>query len=291
MTRVIVSLLGGASLGGTYALIGLGLVLAFRATATFNFAHGELMLLPALIVAKLETTHGLSFGPSVLVAVVIGAAIAVAFYYLVLQRTTGMPHFMGIIATLGLAAILDGAIALKYGSSDYNLTIPFLPKGVVKVFGARVTSTSLVLTAFTLGLAFLVIAVTRWTQFGTQLRAAGQDAVLASQGGIHVRRLHAISWAVAAALAAIAGLTYGAVNVTGPSMTNVALLAFPAILLGGLDSIEGALVGGLLTGIAQGFITTYLGGQVVDVLTYLALLLVLIIRPRGLFGSEAVARV
>src|SRR5688500_17435907 len=112
MTGIIVSLIGGASLGGTYALIGLGLVLAFRATATFNFAHGQLMLLPAFIVAKWQLSGTAPIGIALVFSLIVVAAVSVLFFLLVLQKLTGLPHFMGVIATLGLAAVLDGAMAL-----------------------------------------------------------------------------------------------------------------------------------------------------------------------------------
>lgn len=291
MTQVIVSLIGGASLGGTYALIGLGLVLAFRATATFNFAHGQLMLLPAFIVAKWQMSGTAPLGVAILFGLVVVAAVSVVFYLGVLQKLTGLPHFMGVIATLGLAAVLDGVMALQFGSTQYTISIPGLPTGVVTIFGARISAVSLVLTGATLVLAIVVATVLRTTRFGTQIRAAGQDPVLASQGGISVKRLYMVSWALAGVLAAVAGLSYGATNVVSASMVNLALLAFPAILLGGLDSIEGAVVGGILVGVMQGFVATYLGGQLSDVATYLVLLVVLLVRPTGLFGTAEVTRV
>jgi branched-chain amino acid transport system permease protein len=291
MTRVIVSLVGGASLGGTYALIGLGLVLAFRATATFNFAHGQLMLLPAFVVAKWQISGTAPLAVTFLFSFAVVAAVSVLFYLVVLQRLTGLPHFMGVIATLGLAAVLDGVMALWFGSVQYTLDLPGLPSGDVKVLGAPISAVSLTLTCVTLCLAIAVACVLRTTQFGTQVRAAGQDPVLASQGGIEVRRLYVVSWATAGVLAGVAGLAYGATNVVSPSMVDLALLAFPAILLGGLDSIEGAVVGGVVVGIMQAFVATYLGGHLVEVVTYLVLVAVLLMRPSGLFGTAEVTRV
>ena len=291
MDRFIVSLIGGASLGGTYALIGLGLVLAFRATETFNFAHGELMLLPAFMVGYFQAHNSMPFAAGLVVSLVVIAVVGVLFYLLVLQKTTGLPVFMSLIATLGLAAILDGVIAILFGSNQYGITFPGLPKGVTHVFGARISTESIVLTIFTVLLAALVAGVMRFTNLGTRIRAAGQDAVLASQGGIQVRRLYMGSWAIAAVLAGIAGISYGSVGIVNTSVTQLALSAIPAIMLGGLDSIEGAVVGGLVVGIIQGFTDTYLGGQYQDVVTYSLLLVILLTRPQGLFGTQQVSRV
>ncbi len=291
MDRIIVSVLGGGSLGGTYALVALGIVLAFRATGTFNFAHGQFMLLPAFLVGAWQVQHVQSLAVSIAVGIAVIAAIGVVFYLVVLQRTVGLVHFMGVIATFGLAAVLDGLMLIYFGSPQYSLDVPGLPHGVVVLLGARVSATSLVLTAFTLLLAGAVAAGLRFTPIGIRIRAAGQNAILASQGGINVRFLYMGSWALAAALAGIAGIVYGTTNLVNHSMVDVALAAFPAILIGGLDSIEGAVIGGLLVGVAQGFIATYLGPQLLDVLTYGLLLLVMLVFPQGLLGTRSVTRV
>lgn len=291
MDRVIVSLVGGGSLGGTYALVALGIVLAFRATGTFNFAHGQFMLFPAYLVGAWQAQHAYSLAVSIIVGLFAIATIGLVFYLLVLQRTVGLAHFMGVIATFGLAAVLDGVMLILFGSPQYNIDFPLLPQGVVVLLGARVSATSLALAAFTLLLAAAVAAGLRFTPIGIKVRAAGQDAILASQGGINVRVLYMGSWALAAALAGVAGVAYGTTNIVNNSLVDVALAAFPAILIGGLDSIEGAVVGGLLVGIAQGFIATYLGTQLIDVLTYSLLLVVLMFYPQGLFGTRVVTRV
>lgn len=291
MDRVIVSLVGGGSLGGTYALVALGIVLAFRATATFNFAHGQFMLFPAFLVGAWQAQHVQPLAVSITVGLVTVALIGLVFYLLVLQRTVGLAHFMGVIATFGLAAVLDGVMLIIFGSPQYNIDFPLLPRGVVVLLGVRVSATSLVIAAFTLLLAVGVAASLRFTPLGIKIRAAGQDAILASQGGINVRVLYMGSWALAAALAGVAGITYGTTNIVNHSFVDVALAAFPAILIGGLDSIEGAIIGGLVVGIAQGFIATYLGSQLLDVLTYALLLVVMLIFPQGLLGTRRVLRV
>jgi branched-chain amino acid transport system permease protein len=291
MSRFIVALVGGFSLGGTYALIGLGLVMAFRATETFNFAHGQLMLLPAFTMGYIQLQYHLPFFVELFISLAIAAVVGMLMYLVVLQRTVGMPVFMGLVATLGIAAILDAVMVLKFGSNQYTITIPGMPDGVVTIFGARISKESLVLTAFTLVLAALIAGIMRFTPVGHRIYAAGQDAVLASQGGIHVRRIYLGSWALAAVLAGIAGITYGASAVVTPSMTELGLAAIPAIMFGGLDSIEGSVVGGLAVGILQGFTATYLGGEYLDVVTYSLLLVVLLIQPAGLFGTKRVTRV
>lgn len=290
MGNAVVSLVGGASLGATYALISLGLVLAFRATWTFNFAHAQFMLIPALAVAVLESSGIAPFGVAVVAALALVAAIGVAFYLVILRHTVGLPHFMGMIATFGLAAILDGMISVVFGSQERSIRIPGLPDGAVVLFGTRISSASLVMTGIAFLLAAIVVAVMRWTHVGTIVRAAGHDPALAAQGGINVRWAYIGSWAFAGILAGAAGILYGSTQVVNGGLASVALAAFPAILLGGIDSVEGALVGGIAVGILQGFVATYLGGEYLNLVTYGVLLAVLMVYPQGLFGTRTVRR-
>lgn len=289
MTLFVASLVSGLTLGGTFALIALGLVLAFRATRTFNFAHGELMLLGAFIVGYFQLRH-VSTAVSLLVALTATAAVGAGFYLLVLRRMTGMSHFMSIIATFGLAAILDGTMGILFPALQYTITLPGVPTSNVHVFGAQVSAASLTLAAFAIALAVIVAAIVRFTHLGLMIRAAGQDPLLASQCGIKVRRLYTGSWAIAGLLAAVAGITYGSSAIVTTSIDNLGLVAIPAMVLGGMDSVGGAVVGGILVGLMQGFVQVYLGGQYVDVLTYTILLAALLVYPQGLFGTKEIVR-
>ncbi len=291
MSEVMVSLEGGVTLGGTYALIGLALVLVFRATATLNFAQGGLMLLPAYFVAVWTTRDGDSFVLAMVLALVLTATVCAVFYTISLRPLAGRPPVVALMATFGLSGILDALLAVLLGSNIYTVKASFLSTRAVDILGARTTLGTLFIMAFTLALALLTLGVVRFTRIGLKLRAAGQDPLLASQGGINAQRYHLGSWAVAGILAAVAGVAYGATNEVGTDMTTVAVSALPAILLGGLDSIEGAVVGGVLIGVLQGFVTTYLGGQAINFVTYLILLAVLLVRPQGLFGTRQVVRV
>jgi branched-chain amino acid transport system permease protein len=289
--QVVVSVVGGAALGGTYALVALGVVLAFRATGTFNFAHGQFMIFPAFLVGSWQAHQRAPLALSIVTGLVAIAGVGMVFYLVVLQRTVGLFHFMGVIATFGLAAVMDGVMLIIFGSPQVSIDFPGLPHGVAYVLGTRVSAASLVMTAFTLLLAGLIAGGLRFTPLGIRIRAAGQDAILASQGGLNVRLIYMGSWAMAACLAGIAGIAYGTTGLVNVSLLDVALAAFPAILIGGLDSIEGAVLGGLLVGIVQGFIATYLGPQFIDVLTYALLLVVMLMYPTGLLGTRSAARV
>jgi branched-chain amino acid transport system permease protein len=290
MSTTLTLLANGLWLGSTYALIALGMVLAFRATRTLNFAHGELMLLAGYVVAKLEANHTLPAYVAVVVAIVATSVAAALVYLLALRRTTGMQMFVAVVVTMGVASVGDGLMAWGFGPNDQYLSLPGIPGSVLSVAGARVSLFTIVLGGFAFCLAVAVALVLRYTRVGMRLRAAGQNPLLASQGGVHVERIYTASWAAAGALAAVAGICYGASNVVNVSVTALALNAFPAMLLGGLDSIGGAILGGIIIGMIQTAVSIWGNGQLAGVTSYI-LLLVLLFLPHGLFGTREVARV
>jgi branched-chain amino acid transport system permease protein len=282
-----VALVAGVSLGALFALIALGMVLAFRATHTFNFAHGQLMLIPAMLVgAGLPVIE--NFAVTVLAGLALSGLIAGAFYFLVLRRITG---FMSTIATVGLALALDGAIQLVWGGQTFIVSIPGMPAGVVDILGVRVASAEVVRTALTAALVIALAVFLRYTNAGLRVRLGGQDALLASQSGVNVRRVHLFSWVAAGVLAGIAGILYGSSALVDPTMVVVALTAAPAIILGGLDSVPGAIVGGVIIGMFQSFVVTFLGSEYVEVASYAVVLVVILVLPNGLFGTRSMVRV
>lgn len=291
MDLIAVSIIGGLSLGAIYALITLGLVLGFRATDTLNFSHGQFMLLAAYLTGKWQASTTLPFPVVAIAALVVVGLVGALLYRVVLQRMVGLPHFMPVIATLGFAAVADGVMGIIFGAQEFVITVPGLPEGHFVIFGARFALSTLVMTVFGFGLALAVAAGLHFTDMGRRVRAAGQDPLLASQGGIKVHAIYLGSWFVAAALAGVAGIVHASSTVVTPGMVELALLAFPAMLLGGLDSIGGAIVGGAIVGLLQGFVAAFLGGEYVNVVTYVSLLLVMVFLPEGIYGTKKVSRV
>jgi branched-chain amino acid transport system permease protein len=290
-SQLIVALVDGVSLGGTYALIALGIVLIFRATDTFNFAHGEFMLLGAYLVAKWQGAWHIPLVFTVLIGIAVVAAVGWLLFRVALRRIVGAPPFIGVIATLGFASVADAVMSMIFGSKEYSINISILPKGSWIWGGAHIAKTVVVVAVVSLVVAGITAVVISLTPVGARIRAAGQDVLLASQSGINVHRVYAGSWALGCGLAAFAGITYGATNSISPDITGLGLVAFPAILLGGLDSLEGAIVGGIITGLVQAFTASYIGGTWTYVTTYSMLLLVILLRPAGLFGTATVVRV
>jgi branched-chain amino acid transport system permease protein len=291
MQDVLLAVFGGIPLGATYVLIALGMVLIYRTTGTFNLAHGQFMALAAFILADWQSRHAGPFVVGLIVSIAAAGLIAALFSRLVLARTVGQPHWIAFVATLVIGIGLDALMSILFPQSGYTITVPGMPGSTLSIFGVKIAASSVVVAAAGIVLAALFIAVLRFTRLGIQVRAAGQDSVLASQGGIHVRRMYIGAWVIGGVLAAIAGILYGSTSIVDSSMSGLGLIAIPAMVLGGLDSFEGAVAGGLIVGIVQGFITVYLGGQWVNPLTYTLLLVVLLVLPRGLFGTQEVLKV
>lgn len=290
MALFTTAIVGGLALGGILAVISLGMVLAYRGTGTVSFAHGQLMLFGAFFVGWLDAKGGWPFPVELLIGLAVPAIIAGAFYVLFLRRLIGLPELFGLLATLGLASVLDaGAVAL-WGSNDYGVHVPGVSGGVVHLFGASLDRPSLIIAGATIVIAVAMATVLRLTHLGTLVRAAGQDPVLASQGGIHIHRVFLGAWAVSGALAGLAGIAYADLNIASSGLELVALSALPAMVIGGMDSLTGALLGGLLVGVFEGLIATYVNGDFVQPASYLLLLVVLLIKPEGLMGTRYVSR-
>jgi len=291
VNNVLLAIFGGLPLGATYSLIALGMVLIYRTTGTFNLAHGQFMLLGAFVLANWQLRRPGSFVLGLALALIAAGVLSALLYVLILSRTVGQPHWVAFVATLVLGVGLDAAMSLIFDQPSYNISIPAMPDGVVDLFGVKIGWSSLVVGAIGILLSVLFILILRFSRLGVQVRAAGQDPVLASQGGIQVRRVYVGAWVIGGVLAAIAGVLYGSSTIVDGSMSGMALVAVPAMVLGGLDSFEGAIVGGLAIGVVQGFITVYLGGEYVNVVTYSILLVLLLALPQGLFGTQEVLKV
>ena len=290
MLLLTTAVVGGLALGGILAVISLGMVLAYRGTGTISFAHGQLMLLGSFLIGWLQAQSGWPFGVELVLGLALPGAIAAAFYRLFLRRLVGLPELLGLIATLGLASLLDAIALAVFGSNDFKVTVPGLPQGTLHLFGAGVSEAALVIAAVTIVIALLMAGVMRFTHLGTLIRAAGQDPLLSSQGGINIHWTFFGAWAVSGALAGLAGIAYANLNIAAFGIELVALAALPAMVLGGVDSLAGAVVGGLVVGIFESFIATYVNSNFVNAAAYLLLLAVLLVRPGGLFGTKYVAR-
>jgi branched-chain amino acid transport system permease protein len=289
-------LLNGISMGAVYALIALGFVIIFKASEVVNFAHASLLLAGGFITAKLHAEIG--FWAALAAGVAGAAAVGCLVEFLVIRRSKAPDHSVLAIATIGVDIVLATEIARHIGTDVLAMGDPWgdsvVHLGPVSIAEARLAA---LLVAFVLIVTFLLAF--KHTGWGVAMRAAAEDGETAALMGVRLSRVSMSAWAVAGALAAVAALFLAVFPTPGLDKTTgmVALKAFPAAILGGLDSTTGALVGGLLIGVTEALMSGYqgelsfLGRGVGDVAPFLVMLVVLLIRPAGLFGTRELTRV
>jgi branched-chain amino acid transport system permease protein len=274
-----------------YGLVGAGFVVLFRATRVLSFAQGSFMLLGALFFYSLTQSAGMPLYPALIVALLGSGAAGWLSYRFIFSYMVGAEAFVVAIATLGLAAAFEAVAYIIWGTTP--LTLPsVLSTRAHDLLGFNVTAVDIfcVLLAIVLGIA--VAVAMRYTRVGIQMRATADGQQLAAYSGIHVTRISALAWAVGAALAGAGGIVYALTNNLDPSsVPTVGLSVFPAIILGGLDSYGGVFVGALVLGALDSVIGVTFGGQWQDPVAYIVLVVVLLIRPRGLFGSREIVRI
>jgi branched-chain amino acid transport system permease protein len=283
----------GVLVGLMYALIALGFVLVYKATDAINFAQGEFVMAPAIIAAVVFAASD-SFWLGVVVAVAAMVAFSFVLERAVLRPLLGRPVVAVIMATIGLAAMLRGIVPMIFGSATRTLVLPIgddpvrigpLSLQPVQLAGATI--------------AVLCLVVFTWffrrSRVGVAMRAMADDQQVATAMGINVERYFALAWAMAGIVSALGGVMWGGLLGVDVSLALVGLKVFPVVILGGLDSIAGAVVGGLIVGLVEnlsaGFVDPYVGGGTKDFAPYLLMILVLMIRPYGMFGTRRIERV
>jgi branched-chain amino acid transport system permease protein len=294
MTQFLQLAFDGFALGCVYALIALGFAVVYRASQVINFAQGAMLLVGAYLVSLFAAYAGLPFWFSVILAVAILAAAGVLFQMLVLRRTLGQPLFTIVMITIGLSVAMTAGVDAVFGPNQRLLGDPwgasrFHVGGVVftwvEVWG--------VISAFVLLAAFFVFD--RYSRYGLAMRATAADPEAALAVGVPVRRVHALAWGIAGAVATIGGVFLaGFPNSPNPQLGDAALLAFPAIILGGLGSPVGAVVGGIIIGVVQvltsGYEPGWTGNNFYEVAPYIVMIAVLLAKPYGLFGTRPAER-
>ena len=288
-TMVILQLaISGVALGCIYALIALGFVLIYKATETVNFAQGELMMLGAFVGLVLMKTVGLPFWAAALVAVFGMGVFGVLVERLAIRPILGQPQFTVVMLTIGLGYVLRGAAAMipGMGSDTHTLEVPY--KGLVWRVGELVLSAEqLMVMGVTAALCALLYLMFRFSKVGIAMQAASQNQIAAYYMGIPVKRLNGLVWGLSAAVAAAAGLLLAPITFVHANMGFIGLKAFPAAVVGGFGSLPGAIVGGLVIGLVESFAGFYLPEGFKDIAAYVVVLIMLVLRPNGLFGGNS----
>jgi branched-chain amino acid transport system permease protein len=295
MTQFLSLLLNGLSLGAIYALIALGFAIIFKSSEVVSFTHGSLLLLGAYSIARLSDPLG--FWPAVVVGVLLTAVAGLIIERVLVNQLRGAPVISLAILTIGVDIILSTDLTRRIGSDILNVGQPWTGNFRLGSIGISENRFIAMIVAALLIVAFF--AAFKYSSWGVAMRAAAEDGEAAALMGIRLGRVSALSWVVAGALAAVAGLFLAGAPTPGvsPIIGAVALRAFPAAILGGLDSTGGALAGGLIIGLCESFAGGYqehllfLGRGFGDVVPYVVMILVLLVKPSGLFGTRELTRV
>lgn len=283
-------LVGALTLAAVYALVGSGFVILYRATGVLNFAQGAFLATGALVFYTLTHDFGWSLYPALIVAVICLAVFGALVYAVIFSRLIGLSQLVVSVATVGLGVLLQMLSNIIWGSGAR--TLPNLISYRRIVLG-HFSMTPADIFAFVLGVAGVaaVASFLKFTRTGLRMRATADSAVLAAYTGARPARMSALAWALAAGTAAAAGIGYSLQSQLDPStLNNLGLAIFPAIILGGLDSVAGAALGAVILGLVQSTAGVTLGGQWESPVGYLVLIAVIMVRSRGLLGSAHVSR-
>ena len=274
-------------LAAIYALISCGYVLIYRVSRVLSLAHGELMMLGAYglyLTASLFDGHPLV---AVAAALVLAVVVGIAVYLALMWRMTGESVLAAVLATIALGILLRGAMILAFGTQtqhplrDLGWSNPSL-----ELAGARISAVGLTLILATLAVYGALFAFLRLTRWGIRMRAVGQHPLLAAQRGIGLHGIYAASWGLATLTGGLAGMLLAADAGLEGTLVIIGLKAFPAALVGGLDSLVGALLGSLVIAAAEIFVIHYVDPLLSEVVPFVVLLAMLVVRPWGLFGTR-----
>ena len=296
MSQLLGLVINGLSLGCIYALIAIGFVVIFKSTRVLNFAHGSVLLLGAYVVGRAH--EALGFWLAVVIGVFASSIAAIAIDVVVLRRVRGADLGTLAILTLGVDILMVTELTRRIGTDLLTTGAPWGTR-VVGVAGAHIPESRVIAAGVAVVVVAVLWAVFKYTSWGIAMRAAAEDGEMASLIGIRLGLVAATAWGVAGALAAVAGVFLTTFPSPGINATAgvASLIAIPAWVLGGFDSLPGAVVGGLVIGIVTSLSAGYqnelifLGRDLGDVAPYAVMLLVLLVRPSGLFGTREVTRV
>ena len=291
-TLVLVT--NGVMIGLMYALIALGFVLIYKATDAINFAQGEFVMFAGFLAAGAADIAGAPFWVSALLAVAGMVVLGFGLERVVLRPLIGRPVIAVVMATIGLANVLRGSATMVFGAGNRSIEMPIGDEPIM--LGPVMLSPVQLVGA---GVSIVFLAVFTWfflkSRVGIAMRAVADSQQVAMAMGIDVRRYFALAWAMAGIVSALGGVVWGAMLSVDNQLALVGLKVFPVVILGGLDSVLGAVVGGLIVGVtenlAAGYFDPIVGGGTKDFVPYVLMIAALMIRPEGIFGRRRIERV
>jgi branched-chain amino acid transport system permease protein len=280
----------GLALGSIYGLVALGFAVIFKATDVFNFAQGMFVVCGAYLAVTAISILQLPFPLAIVFIVGAAALLGVLIHMALIQPLLGRPMLSVIMLTIALSIALRALIEMIFGPQGRSLTTP-MPTGVLMLGSVRISylhlTAALVSWACMAGFGLFF----RFTSVGLLMRASADSHEAAVVSGVNVNTMNRLAWAIGSTLAAVGGLFLGQLQIASTELEGIGLLALPAVVIGGMQSIPGAIVGGLLVGIIEQMASTYISPKSSDIVIYVLLLLILMVRPWGLFGQKELGRV
>ncbi len=282
--EVIQLLISGISQGCVYGLIALGFVLIYKATEMVNFAQGDIMMLGAYVAITFIHIWDWPFLWAFPATILVMAVIGVVLERVLLRPMIGEPHFAVLMLTIGLGFVLRAVAGAIWGNEPRALDMPYAG-GVIRMGESVIGYENLAIIIGTAVLCLLMWLFFRFTRLGVAMQAASQNQLAAFYVGIPVKRMYSLVWALSAAIAGVAGMLTAPVSLVDPLIGFVGIKAFAAAIVGGFGSMPGAIIGGLLVGVVEQFAGLYLPPGFGDTSAYVLLLVMLLVRPQGLFAT------
>lgn len=297
LSQVPNALVSGLVLAGIYVVVGLAWVLLFRATKILNFGTAQFIVLGAYLYYLMSGGVHLPPWAAIAGAVVVMGLIGAAIQIGLMSRLAGtQAHAVGhapfapVILTFGIAAVVQHVVTMIFGREAVSLTAP-IPTRTIQLPGhIAITADGIFVWAIAIVLMVSTILLIRYSRWGIQMRAAAENAILASQSGINVSSVFIMGWAAASAIAGLAGISYSFSTVLTPDLANIGLRGLAPVIVGGMDSVAGVVPGAIIVALSENLLVLVFGEGVRDAAVMVVLLIFLSIRPTGLFGSADIRR-
>jgi branched-chain amino acid transport system permease protein len=285
--QILQLLVSGVAQGCIYGLIALGFVLIYKATETVSFAQGELMMLGAFCALALLTVLGFPFWIAVPSTIAAMGLFGLLVERAVIRPILGQPAFSIVMLTIGVSYVARGVVTMipNLGTDTHMLPVPY-NDAIARAGGLVIDIEQMVVIGVTAALCLALFALFRYTKIGIAMQASSQNQLAAYYMGIPVQRLNGLVWALAAAVAAIAGILLAPITFVHANMGLIGLKAFPAAVVGGFGSLPGAIVGGLVIGVVEAMAGFFLPEGFKDIAAYVVVLIMLMVMPNGLFGEK-----
>lgn len=294
MTFFIQMVITGVVVGSIYGLVALGFVLIYRASDVLNLANGEFVMIGAYIALTLTTVLQLPFWAAMILTLVLSGLLGFVVERVVLGPLRTAPVISVIMATIGLSSLLGGAVHMIWGHQNRSFPQVF-PTTPIRI--GEIIIQPVYLWSFIIVIILLVIfsIFFKFSKLGIAMRASADDQQAAMTMGMSVKTVYAVTWIIASVVASVGGVLLGHINGVNAQITVIGLTVLPVVILGGLDSVAGAIVGGFLIGIIQnlagGYLDPLVGGGLKEVVPFIIVLLILMLKPHGLFGKRGIERV